>query len=93
EPTYLELSRVIKDRLPNNAALIVDRRYLGENTVMEFFVERTCYPLETGAVDAIEKLKVAGAVPFVLSTTGQRLVPYLPDRPDGWTIYECKAAP
>lgn len=93
EHRYYAVGETIRTRLPANAALIVDRRYLGEDIVLEFFVERTCYPLDERAGTRVEELRAAGAVPFVLSTAGQRLVPLMQDRPDGWTIYECKQAP
>lgn len=93
EQSYYAVGETIRTRLPANAALIVDRRYLGEDLVLEFFVGRTCYPLDDKAAARVEELRTAGAAPFVLSTTGQRLVPLMQERPDGWTIYECKQAP
>ncbi|MBI5764747.1 MAG: glycosyltransferase family 39 protein [Planctomycetes bacterium] len=93
EQSYYAVGETIRTRLPANAALIVDRRYLGEDIVLEFFAGRTCYPLDDKAGARVEELRAAGAEPFVLSTAGQRLVPLLMERPDGWTIYECKQAP
>lgn len=89
QPSYAELSGFVATRLPANAALLVDRRYVGEHKVIQFSARRTCYGMESNWQEAATQLRRAGAIPYLVSCRRLPLPSVYQAPTEGWFIYEC----
>jgi len=87
QPSYAEISRFVRGRLPNNAALIVDRRYVGEHKVIQWSADRTCYGLEGNWRETADQLRRAGAIPYLLSCRRTDLPIIYRAPTEGWIVY------
>jgi len=79
-------------RLPQNAAFIVQENSKLENKLIEFAVDRSCYALgQQGWPAAALSLSRAGAVPYLVSSDVQPLPAVFVDSANGQTVYACTA--
>jgi 4-amino-4-deoxy-L-arabinose transferase-like glycosyltransferase len=94
-------------RLPANSAFLVDERSRLENKLVEFAVDRSCYPAtEKNWPDLARQLEQAGALPYLFTSASPEAKPSGPeakpsgvplpvvhvDLQNGRTVYACTPA-
>ena len=91
-PAFTALG-VFAQRLPTNAALVVDERSMLECQLVAFAADHTCYPLGRHTWrQAAAALVAAGALPFFVSPDPQPLPAVCVDPGSHRTLYACTPA-
>jgi hypothetical protein len=88
EPRVVEIGGYIRARLPANTAILVEPRFAGEERVMAFYADRTCYGLTEDWREAARLIRAAGGLPYIASTRSLNLAEDYRSA-DGWKLYRC----
>jgi hypothetical protein len=92
KPSFAALG-AFAEKLPTNAALIVDEQSKLENKLIEFAADRSCYALgQQNWQQPATELAEAGALPYLVSAHPQHLPAVFVDRAEGRTVYACMPA-